>query len=82
MYGIILEMYNFNFWLEKQARGRDIFAYQQAIRRSMGRGTLPLRIMKSPFTTKFGSIEPKKEKLELNSERFEGPTFKLLFQGL
>ena len=31
-----------------------IFAYNQALRRSPGRGNQSLKIMRSPFTTKFG----------------------------
>ncbi|KAA0042894.1 hypothetical protein E5676_scaffold108G001160 [Cucumis melo var. makuwa] len=62
------------------ARGRDI-AYQQAVRKSMRRGNLPSRILKSSFTTKFGSARPKKKKIQLNSQGFEAPSFKLLSQG-
>ncbi|KAA0055493.1 hypothetical protein E5676_scaffold314G00690 [Cucumis melo var. makuwa] len=52
------------------------------VRRSMRRGTLPSKIMRSLFTTKFGSAKPKKEKVKFNSEGFQGPSFKLLSQGL
>ncbi|KAA0058844.1 uncharacterized protein E5676_scaffold1607G001000 [Cucumis melo var. makuwa] len=37
-------------------------SYQQAVRKSMRRGNLPSRILRLPYTMKFGSVEPKKEK--------------------
>ncbi|XP_050938628.1 uncharacterized protein LOC127148589 [Cucumis melo] len=43
-------------------------AYQQAVRKSIRRGTLPSQILRSPYTTKFGSTEPKKERIEFNAQ--------------
>uniref|UniRef100_A0A9I9ED30 Uncharacterized protein n=1 Tax=Cucumis melo TaxID=3656 RepID=A0A9I9ED30_CUCME len=63
-------------------RTTTINAYQQIVRKSMSRGNLPSRMLRLPYTTKFGSAEPKKEKKELNVQGFEAPSFKLLSQGL
>ncbi|KAA0039104.1 uncharacterized protein E5676_scaffold1441G00400 [Cucumis melo var. makuwa] len=50
-------------------RTASINAYQQAVRKSMRRGTLPSRILKSPYTMKFGSTELKKGKDRVQCSR-------------
>ncbi|KAA0039150.1 uncharacterized protein E5676_scaffold322G00230 [Cucumis melo var. makuwa] len=57
-------------------------AYQLAVRKSIRRGNLSSRILRSSYTTKFGSAEPKKKKIEFNVQGSEALSFKLLSQGL
>ena len=63
--------------MNNQAREREIFAYNQGVRRSLRRGNQSSKIMRLPFKQNLDS-QPMEEKLELNSQRFEGLSFKLL----
>lgn len=68
-------------YMNLQPQGRDIFAYQQTLRRSMRRGIMLSKIMTSMLTINSRSAETKKENIELNNEQFEGPSFKLFHKA-